>query len=99
MLTSINSAHDICATEALAIQHFFRRANLSSAAQFLLPWGSQIPTCNETVVVLSGEGDDLGVIVNVFIRSDSDLAAFDMRKLYPFRIKLPLNLFPCVPTS
>ena len=71
--------HDICTTKALAAQGFRRRANLLSAAQFLLPRGSQSATCNKPVVVLSGEGDDLRMFVNVFIRSDGDLTAFNMR--------------------
>ena len=88
--------HDICTAKALAIQHFFRCANLSSAAQFLLSWGFQSATCNETVVLLSGEGDDLGMIFDVFISCDSDLASLYMRQLYPFRIQLPLDHLPCL---
>ena len=76
--------HDICTAKVLATQHFFRCANLSSAAQFLLSWGSQIATCNETVVVLSGEGDDLRMIVNVSIGCDGDLTGLNMRQLDPF---------------
>ncbi|MGB7454800.1 MAG: hypothetical protein WBM51_03865, partial [Pseudolabrys sp.] len=79
-----------------AAQGFRRRANLLSAAQFLLPRGSQSATCNKPVVVLSGEGDDLRMFVDVFIRSDGDLPAFNVRKLDAFRIQLPLNLFPCL---
>ena len=88
---ALHFVHDIRTAKVLATQHFFRCANLSSAAQFLLPWWSQIPTCNETVVLLSGEGDDLGVIFDVAIGCDGDLTAFDMCQLYAFRIQLSLD--------
>ena len=91
MSIAFHFVHDICTTKVLAIQRFFRCANLLSPAQFLLPWWSQLATCNETVVLLSGEGDDLGVIVNVLIGCDGDLAAFDRLKLDPLRIQLPLD--------
>jgi hypothetical protein len=50
------------------------------------------------VVLLSGEGDYLGVILDVFIRSDGDLTAFNMRQLDPLRVQLSLDGFPCVPS-
>ena len=53
--------------------------------------GRRSATCNETVVLLSGEGDDLGMIFNVAIGCDGDLTAFDMCKLDAFRIQLPLD--------
>jgi hypothetical protein len=90
-------AHNICTTEVLAIQHFFRCANLLSGAQFLLSRGFQLATCNETVVLLSGEGDDLRMLVNVSIGSDGDLPAFNRLKLDPLRVQLPLDRLPCVP--
>ena len=75
--------------KSLLFSGFFRRANLLTPAQFLLSWWSQLATCNETVVLLSGEGDYLRVIVNVSIGSDGDLAAFNRLKLDPLRIQLP----------
>jgi hypothetical protein len=75
----LHFVHDICTTEVPVAQGFRRRANLLSAARFLFSWWSQLATCNETVVLLSGEGDYLGVILDVFIRSDGDLTAFNMR--------------------
>jgi hypothetical protein len=67
--------HDICTTEVLAAQRFFRCANLSSAAQLSFSRGSQSATCNKAVVLFSGEGDYLRMIVNVFIGCDGDLTA------------------------
>jgi hypothetical protein len=46
-----------------------------------LSLGFQYASLNKIVILFSGEGDDLGMFVYVFIRSDGDLAAFDRRKL------------------
>jgi hypothetical protein len=86
--------HDICTTEVLAAQRFFRCANLSSAAQLSFSRGSQSATCNKAVVLFSGEGDYLRMIVN--IGCDGDLTAFNVRQLYPLRFQLSLDGFPCV---
>jgi hypothetical protein len=56
--------------------------------------GSQSATCNKTVVLFSGEGDYLRMIVN--IGCDGDLTAFNVRQLYPLRFQLSLDGFPCV---
>jgi hypothetical protein len=48
------------------------------------------------VVLLSGEGDYLGVILDVFIPSDGDLTAFNMRQFDPLRVQLSLDDLPCL---
>ena len=95
-MAALNFVHDICTTEVLADQRFFRCANLLSAAQLSFSWGSQLATCNKTAVLFSGEGDDLGVILDVSIGCDGDLTAFDMCKLDALRVQLSLDDLPCL---
>jgi hypothetical protein len=51
------------------------------------------------VVLLSGEGDDLGMIVNVLVSRSGNLTSLYMRQLDPFGVQLPLNYLPCLISS
>jgi hypothetical protein len=61
--------------------------------------GFQYASLNKIVILFSGEGDDLGMIVNVSIGSDGDLTAFEMCKLDALRVQLSLDDLPCLISS